>query len=219
MYVNEGFTRLTGYTRDEALGRNCRFLQGKDTSPETVATIGTAMREQRPCFVEIQNYRKDGIPFWNALSIAPIFEDNRLTHFVGVQTDITAFKQMEFQLRQKQKMEAIGHLAGGVAHDFNNLLTVINGCCELLRATDGMPGDALPLVEEVHKAGERAATLTRQLLAFSRKGVVSPRVLCPNTTIEGVRRMLARLVGERVQVVTELDRICLLYTSPSPRDS
>ena len=97
------------------------------------------IRDARPCFVEIQNYRKDGTPFWNALSIAPIFEDDKLTHFVGVQTDITAFKQMEFQLRQSQKMEAIGHLAGGVAHDFNNLLTVINGCCELLRATEAMP--------------------------------------------------------------------------------
>jgi two-component system cell cycle sensor histidine kinase/response regulator CckA len=203
VYVNEGFTRLTGYSRDEALGKNCRFLQGKDTSPETVAIIGAAMREQRPCFVEIQNYRKDGVPFWNALSIAPIFEDNKLTHFVGVQTDITAFKQMEFQLRQKQKMEAIGHLAGGVAHDFNNLLTVINGCCELLRGTDGMPDDALPLVEEVHKAGERAATLTRQLLAFSRKTVLQPTVVSLPALVTDFEKLLIRLIGEDIQLTTD----------------
>src|SRR5262249_39115209 len=89
VYANEGFTRLTGYAQAEALGKNCRFLQGKETSPQTISAIRTALREARPCFVEIQNYRKDGTPFWNALSIAPIFEDGRLTHFVGVQTDIT----------------------------------------------------------------------------------------------------------------------------------
>ena len=203
VYVNDGFTRLSGYTREEAIGRNCRFLQGKDTSAETVATIRQAMHEARPCFVEVQNYRKDGTPFWNALSIAPIFEDDRLTHFVGVQTDITAFKQMEFQLRQSQKMEAIGHLAGGVAHDFNNLLTVINGCCELLRTNDAIPEDALPLVEEVHNAGERAATLTRQLLAFSRKTVLQPTVLSLADLVTDFEKLLIRLIGEDIQLTTE----------------
>lgn len=204
VYVNEGFTRLTGYDRDEAIGRNCRFLQGKDTSPETLATIREAVREGRPCFVEIVNYRKDGTPFWNALSIAPIFEDGRLTHFVGVQTDITAFKQMELQLRQSQKMEAIGHLAGGVAHDFNNLLTVINGCCDLLRSTTSLNDDSAPLVDEIHKAGERAATLTRQLLAFSRKTVLQSRVLNLNSLVSDFQKLLGRLIGEDVIIETAL---------------
>jgi len=215
VYANEGFTRLTGYSQAEALGKNCRFLQGKETSPQTISTIRTALGEARPCFVEIQNYRKDGTPFWNALSIAPIFEDDRLTHFVGVQTDITAFKQMEFQLRQSQKMEAIGHLAGGVAHDFNNLLTVINGCCELLRGTDTMPEDALPLVEEVHKAGERAATLTRQLLAFSRKTVLQPTVLSLADLVRDFEKLLIRLIGEDIQLTTVLaDESALVRVDP-----
>ena len=203
VYVNEGFTRLTGYERDEVLGKNCRFLQGKDTDPAIRATLRQAVREARPCFVEVLNYRKDGSAFWNALSLAPIFEDGKLTHFVGVQTDVTAPKQMELQLRQAQKMEAVGHLAGGVAHDFNNLLTVINGCCELLRGQFELPDGATPLVEEVHKAGERAATLTRQLLAFSRKTVLQPRVLSLNDLVKDFQKLLGRLIGEDVQLTTD----------------
>jgi PAS domain S-box-containing protein len=203
VYANDGFTRLTGYAREEIVGQSCRILQGKDTSAETVATIRKAEAAERPCLVEILNYRKDGTPFWNALSIAPIFDEGKLTHFVGVQTDISAFKQMEQQLRQAQKMEAIGHLAGGVAHDFNNLLTVINGCCELLRTNGSLPEGAAPLVEEIHRAGERAATLTRQLLAFGRKTVLQTRVLPLDQLVTDFEKLLGRLIGEDIQLATE----------------
>jgi PAS domain S-box-containing protein len=202
VFVNEGFSRITGYGREEAIGRNCRFLQGADTSAEAIGRIRDAIREARPCFVEILNYRKDGRPFWNALSIAPIFDDGRLTHFVSVQTDVTASKQMEAQLRQSQKMEAVGHLAGGVAHDFNNILTVINGCSELLLATP-LSDDVRPLVSEIHKAGERAATLTRQLLAFSRKTVLQSRVLSINELVRDFQQLLGRLIGEDIRLATE----------------
>lgn len=204
VYANEGFKRLTGYERDEVLGRNCRLLQGKGTSAETVGAIRNVLREERPCIVEILNYRKDGTQFWNALSIAPIFDEGRLTHFVGVQTDITSFKQMELHLRQSQKMEAIGHLAGGIAHDFNNILTVINGCCELLRTTTELSDESAMLVDEVHGAGERAATLTRQLLAFSRKTVLQPRELAMNNLVTDFEKLLGRLIGEDIELRTEL---------------
>jgi len=204
VYANEGFTRLTGYDRHDALGNNCRFLQGKETSEETLSAIRAAIREERPCIVEVLNYRKDGTQFWNALSIAPIFDEGRLTHFVGVQTDITTFKQMELQLRQSQKMEAIGHLAGGIAHDFNNILTVILGCCELMRTTSQLPEDTAILVNEVHRAGERAATLTRQLLAFSRKTVLQTSVLTLNDLVVDFEKLLGRLIGEDVELRTNL---------------
>ncbi len=202
VFTNEGFTRITGYRREEVIGKNCRILNGKDTSSNAIATIDEAIRKAEPCFVEIQNYRQDGTPFWNALSLAPIFEEGLLTHIVNVYTDITASKQLELQLRQSQKMEAVGHLAGGVAHDFNNLLTVINGCCELLR-TISLPDDARQLVEEVNKAGERAATLTRQLLAFSRKTVLQSRVLSLNELVTDFQTLLGRLIGEDVRLATE----------------
>lgn len=94
LYVNDGFTRMTGYTSDEILGRNCRFLQGDMTNPRAVRQVRDAMKKQVPVQVELLNYTKNGEPFWNRLSITPIFDaDQRLTHFIGVQDDITAAKQ------------------------------------------------------------------------------------------------------------------------------
>jgi PAS domain S-box-containing protein len=137
------------------------------------------------------------------VSARPILDGASSAGVQAIARDLTDRRRLEGELRQAQKMEAIGRLAGGIAHDFNNLLTVINGNAEVLR-TDLTAGET-SMADEIVRAGEQAAALTRQLLAFSRKGVVAPRVLCPNGTIEGVRKMLARLVGERVRVVTELD--------------
>ena len=201
VYVNPGFERMTGYTQAELVGRNCRLLQGTDTDSATLAEVRAAVRAGRPCLVELLNYRKDGAPFWNALSLAPVYDsDGRLAHMVGVQTDVTKFKQLEEQLRQSQKMEAIGQLAGGVAHDFNNLLTIILGCSEMILGGGVEPEKVRPLVEEVHKAGERATRLTRQLLAFSRKQILQPRVLDLNDLVADVGKMITRLIGENIRV-------------------
>ena len=96
IYANDAFERLTGYSRSEVKGRNCRFLQGPGTDPATIEELRAAIREQRDCAVEILNYRKDGTPFWNALAIAPVQDAyGRVTHFVGVQTDITERLRIE----------------------------------------------------------------------------------------------------------------------------
>jgi two-component system cell cycle sensor histidine kinase/response regulator CckA len=205
IYTSPGFERLTGYTGSEVAGRNCRFLQGPETDPQAVAVVRDAIRTARPCDVEFLNYRKDGTPFWNHLQISPVQDDaGRVTHFVGVQSDVTGRRKLENQFRQAQKMEAVGQLAGGVAHDFNNLLTVINGYGELVH-NELPPGHpSRELVAEIRKAGERAAGLTRQLLAFSRQAVLDPKVLDPNALIRDIERMLRRLIGEDIELTAKL---------------
>jgi two-component system cell cycle sensor histidine kinase/response regulator CckA len=335
IYVSPGFERMTGYDSGEVLGRNCRFLQGKDSDLAAVAKLREAIRDGLPCNVELLNYRKDGKPFWNALSISPIHDSaHQVTHFVAVQLDVTERKRaeatlrdqeellrnviahipagvfwkdrdgrflgandrfahdqgfstpdevvgkmdldlpftraeaeafrtadmqvmalgepllnvaetqtrpdnrmihllvskvplrdtngqvsgvlgvyqdvtearlLEEQFRQAQKMEAFGQLAGGVAHDFNNLLTIINGYSEML--LDRLPESdpSRNMISEIYTAGERSAGLTRQLLAFSRKQIMVPRILNLNEVVADTDKMLRRLIGEDIRLTTSLE--------------
>jgi nitrogen-specific signal transduction histidine kinase/CheY-like chemotaxis protein len=147
--------------------------------------------------------RKDGTKVYADICTANLVIDGRRCN-AGFFTDITERKRMEEQLRQAQRMEAIGRLAGGVAHDFNNILTVIAGYCELLLADLPAGSDLRPDVEEVAKAADRAGALTRQLLTISRDQVVQAEVLDLNAVIVNVEQMLRRLIGEDVQLETAL---------------
>ena len=128
----------------------------------------------------------------------------RIVGVIGVLRDITEYRQMEDRLRQSQKMEAIGTLAGGVAHDFNNLLTVINGYSSVLADALSAEPKLRGHVDQIHKAGERASSLTRQLLAFSRKQTIQPVALNLNSVIAGMEKLLHRLIGENVMIATNL---------------
>ncbi|MEO5819751.1 MAG: PAS domain S-box protein [Vicinamibacteraceae bacterium] len=201
VYASPGFTAITGYSADEAMGRNCRFLQGPDSEPAAIGMVREAVARGGGCVVELLNYRKDGTTFWNNVSISPVKDDDgTVTNFVGVQTDVTVRRNLEAQYRQAQKMEAIGRLAGGVAHDFNNLLTVILSHAELL-GEDLKPDDPLGAgLKEIGDAALRATELTRQLLAFSRQQVLETRVLNLNVVLAGLDRMLRRLLGADVEI-------------------
>jgi PAS domain S-box-containing protein len=213
VYVSPGFERMTGYTAAETLGRNCRFLQGKDTDRAAVAEIRQALSQGRACNVDVLNYRKDDTPFWNALSLSPVVDDaGQLTHFIGVQTEITQHRKLEAQLRQAQKMEAVGQLAAGVAHDFNNLLSVVMSYTSL--AIDALPA-VDPLrddLDEVRRAGSRATELTRRLLAFSRQQVLQPRVIELSSEVLGFEKMLHPLMSEDVTItfLPARERCCVL---------
>jgi len=132
------------------------------------------------------------------------FEGGELREIQGYLFDTTERRSLEQQLRQAQKMEAIGRLAGGIAHDFNNLLTVILGFSEMILGRIGPDDPAAEDIKEIHTAGERAATLTRQLLAFSRQQVLESRVLCLNDVVRGLGGMLGRLIGEHIRLETRL---------------
>jgi len=204
-YVNPKFTQVTGYTLEEARGQNPRILKSGETSPEEYRKLWEAITSGGDWSGEFHNRRKDGTLFWERASISPIRDaSGTITHFLGVKEDVTAQKLLEEQFVQAQKMEAVGRLAGGVAHDFNNLLTVINGYCDLL--LERLDAESLyhEPIAEIRKAGERAASLTRQLLAFSRKQIVVPRVVDLNAIVPGVEGMLRRLIGEDVDLAAVL---------------
>lgn len=206
IYASPGFVSVTGYRIEDTLGRNCRFLQGPNTDKQTVKQIRNALEKREHLNVEILNYRKDGTSFWNELSLSPVVSPSgECTHFVGVQTDVTERRLLEDQVRQSQKMEAVGLLAGGIAHDFNNLLTIINGYSEILLSEIPASDPKFGLVGEILKAGERSAALTSQMLSFSRKQVIAPRNWDLNEIINSTEKMLSRVIGENIQIVTLLD--------------
>jgi len=157
VYVSDGFERLTGYDAEWVLGKNCRFLQGEETDPETVATIREAVEQRRPVGVDIRNYRKDGTEFWNHLEVAPIYEDGELVNFVGYQKDITQRKEAELALaRQNDRLEA---LAGVLGHDLRNPLQVAFGLLEGVE--DERVDDVRASLERIEEIVDDALTLVR----------------------------------------------------------
>jgi PAS domain S-box-containing protein len=201
--INPEFTRLYGYTAEEVVGKvTPRILESGETPPEEYAQFWKAIPAKGVVQKEIVNKTKGGKSVRVEVSANPILDERgNITGFLALQRDVTARKVLEDQLRQAQKMEAIGRLAGGVAHDFNNLLTIINGYAQLIQEQLEPANPLRPKVEEINKAGDRAAALTRQLLAFARRQVLAPQVLSLNDVLAGTERMLRRLIGEDIGMV------------------
>jgi PAS domain S-box-containing protein len=204
-YVNATFTEVTGYAAAEAVGQSPRILKSGVTPPEHYRELWATIRRGDTWRSEIQNRRKNGELYWDAVVISAI-RDARgtITHFLSIQEDVTERKHLQARLLQAQKMEAVGRLAGGVAHDFNNILTAIFGYLDFI--TEELPPDspARADLDDLRTAATRAASLTRQLLAFSRQQVLQPVVLNLNDVVENIEKMLNRLLGEDVEVRTVL---------------
>ena len=176
-----------------------------DDRASVLETVGKAMKSGADFSIQNRSIWPDGTVRWlSGAGRILLGEHGEPVRGVGISLDVTERRTLEEQYQQAQKMEAVGRLAGGVAHDFNNLLTVILGYCELLLA-DLEPDDPRQAdIAEIQKAGTRAAGLTRQLLAFSRKQIIEPTLLDLNVVVADMRAMLGRLIGEDVKVVLGL---------------
>jgi two-component system, cell cycle sensor histidine kinase and response regulator CckA len=200
-YVNPAFETLTGYSHQEVMGKTPRLLKSGEQEAGAYQELWRAILAGNVYRSILVNRKKNGELYYVEQSISPIRDDaGAITHFIANGRDLTGHLRMEAQLLQAQKMDAIGRLAGGVAHDFNNLLTIITSYSEL--ALDAVvPGSPLQgKLLEILSAARRAAQLTRQLLAFSRKQPQALRVVDLNQVILGISQTLPRLIGEDIEL-------------------
>jgi PAS domain S-box-containing protein len=203
---NPAFARMLGFkTVEEALERDTRLLYTDVERREDLLAL--LKQNGRLEHIETQLQRPDGSPLYVVQNAVGTFdEQGDLIEIKGYMFDITERRRLEDQLLQSQKIEAIGRLAGGIAHDFNNLLTIILSYSDLLSLPAGnQPDPVRKYVDEIKNAGERAAALTQQLLAFSRQQVLDVRVIDLNTVVTSGLQMLKRLIGEDVDLRTNLD--------------
>jgi PAS domain S-box-containing protein len=205
-FGNPALERLTGYGLEELRGRPSTALYGSDAAvPFLTGDMQGADGDQLPHAFETEVIRKDGVRAPVELSMAHLVHEGTIIGYVGVARDIAERKHLEEQLRQAQKMEAIGRLAGGVAHDFNNLLMVIAGYSDMLRRRLNSGHPLYKAAGEIQGAIDKAAGLTRQLLAFGRRQTLQPRVLDLNAVVAEIGAMLRRLIGENIQLVLQLE--------------
>ncbi|HET7233771.1 MAG TPA: PAS domain S-box protein [Longimicrobium sp.] len=202
---NAGAERTYGWSEAEVVGRSIFELLPAELHDEERASLARVAAGERVARHDTERPGKDGRPVAVSLTFSPIRDGaGRVSGVATIARDVTQDRKLQAQLRQAQKMEAVGRLAGGIAHDFNNLLTAIKGNAGLLLAE--LPGGSpwREDVEEIERASQRASDLTRQLLAFSRRQVLQPRVVDLNAVIGETHRMLRRLIEEHVAIEVRL---------------
>ena len=219
-YVNPAFVSLTGYSREDVIGKTPRILKSGKHEIAFYREMWKTLLSGKAWQGNLVNKKKDGTLFTEESTISPILDSsNQIVSFVAVKRDITQELIIQTQLNQAQKMESVGRLAGGVAHDFNNMLCVILGHTEMALADVGPSHPLFGDLEAIRSSAKRSADLTRQLLAFSRQQPISPKVIDLNENIAGMLNMLSPLIGEDIRIDSQLDNaLWLVKMDPSQID-
>jgi len=200
-YVNQRFVELTGYSREEALGKNPRILKSGEHPPEFYKDLWDTILAGEDWQGQFCNRKKNGELYWEMAHIAPLRDEKgEITHFVAMKEDVTYRKQIEEQLRHSLRMEAVGRLAGGIAHDFNNMLTVINGYSGYVLGKMKPEDPIYDKIREIRDAGDCAATIVRQLLNLSRKEAAQPQLLKVSEATGRMKHILNRLLGDTIEM-------------------
>ncbi len=201
VYANEAFTTLTGYSRAEALAAGPGLLRGDAHPASFYAAVWEGLRRGETWRGRITNRCRDGRDLVVDAIIAPVRDETGLiTNFIAVESDVTQELVREQRFQHAQRMDAVGQLAGGIAHDFNNILGAITMELELLEMEPALPDSVRQVTADVRASAQRAANLTRQLLMFSRRQVMTMRAHDLNVVVSDLLRMLSRLIGEQVVI-------------------
>ncbi|HKP46804.1 MAG TPA: PAS domain S-box protein [Pyrinomonadaceae bacterium] len=202
--LNKAGEQITGYTREEALQMHFIDVIAPQYLEKATQILTRKLSGETMTVHELEIIAKDSRRLTVEINSHPIYRDGVAVGMQGVARDITERRRLEQELRQAQKMESVGRLAGGIAHDFNNLITIINGYTGLLLKHFDKNDPLTEKLEEIKKAGDRATSLTYQLLAFSRKQLLQPKLLNVNSIVTEMEKLFQRLIGEDIELVTVL---------------
>jgi PAS domain S-box-containing protein len=200
-YANSAFETVTGYTKKEVIGQNPRIFKSGKQGETFYREMWNTLTSGNTFHGRMINKRKDGSLYTEDATISPVRDAvGNIVNYVAVKRDVTAHIRLEAQLRQAQKMESVGRLAGGVAHDYNNMLSVIMVYTEMAMDQMDPTGPLYDDLKEIYNAGKRSMEITKQLLAFARKQTIAPKVLDFNETVEGMLKILRQLIGEDIHL-------------------
>ncbi len=216
LQVNRAFEKTTGYSAEEVIGKTPRIIKSEKHEPKLYEHLWKTILAGNVFRMIFTNKKKDGSLFHESQTINPIKnKKGEITRFVAIGQDVTEEKILRDQLAQVQKMEPLGQLAGGIAHDFNNLLVTIQGYADFIYKSADKDSAIYSDVQEIIKAGQRATSLVKQLLAFSRKQLIQPRVINLSDTLMSFQKMLRPVLMENIEIaVVASPALGLVYVDP-----
>ena len=205
-YVNQAFLDQTGYTREEVIGKNCRFLQGKNTNPDTVDEIRKAIKNFEAIDIEILNYKKDGTAFWNRLRMAPVFDkNNNPVAFIGIQSDVTHIREEERIRAERYKLETLGRVSANISHEIKNAIQPIKLMSETLLDWKNFSEEQTEkCVKIINDNVKIADEITQDVLRFSRKSELNSTNENARELAEDIIRFVKNLLPGSIEFSSEI---------------